>query len=342
VLKSLVRISGLTAAVAIALVALFYGVVLNGFGLFESGQTHHAGTSASESGAPAETAKVPLHPDKALTLPSSPEPAAPVAQPEQTAALPPASADPEPAPDPEPSPQRTARDVTPPNVLNRPTSRFGDRPKVETPKEEEPDPTTLYHRVVVHEPGRYASGKTTIRLTGIAAISADKTCKDETGDAWPCGRVATAALRRLIRNRALDCVTVPESGGEIVTTCRVGTQDVAEWLVQRGWAETSGDTYAEAAEIARAQKLGIYRGDWDAETSQSTGAVSLTAFSAPTVESDPFGSLPPSSGVSDGPLPDGAGFSPQSPSTGGLGSQGAVQGTADQVPGLVDPVQGNE
>jgi endonuclease YncB( thermonuclease family) len=308
------RILSLTAVGALLLVALLYGVVLNGFGLFGPGYPPGNTTAIAPNKAPKEIAATPVDPVEIAKTPLAPKTdrADRIEQPE-TAVVEPA---------PEPEPMRAARDVTPPNVLRRATSTYKD-PRLEpaVAEEEEPDPVRRYHRVVVRDARTLEAGDVIIRFAGIAAIAADRTCTDAAGTEWPCGRIAAGALRMLIRHRAIDCAVVSQAEGEITATCSAGLEDINGWLVEQGWAEVSAGTdYAEEADAARAEKRGIYLAEWKPKGQGGSGATSsLTAFTAPTLPQDAF------SGTPSVAVP-----------------QGPVEGPPDQGAGLVDPVQGNE
>ncbi len=309
------RIILLTAFGGAALVALLYGIVLNGFGLFgPAGDTtvlspnappKEIGTRTDPgvTGARAPAAKAAEPPSETAATPTG--------APGSTGAAGPAAA---PEPPEAASAPRTARNVTPPNVLSRPTSPYR-QPIVEAePEEPDEPPTRRYHRIVVEDAGTLRSGDATIRLAGIAPVPGDKTCTDAAGHDWPCGRIAAGALRMLIRNRAIDCSVVEKTSDGIAATCSVGLQDLNGWLVEQGWAEDAGGGYGTQAEAARAAKRGIHLAEWKDKTAGESAAQSLSPFTAPTVQSDPFSPL----------------------------AQGAVESPADQGTGLVDAVQGDE
>ena len=55
--------------------------------------------------------------------------------------------------------------------------------------------------------------------------------------------------------------TVPPEGGRdrIAAECRIGKQDVGQWLVENGWARAAkGGPYVEAGDKARTAKKGIF------------------------------------------------------------------------------------
>ena len=86
----------------------------------------------------------------------------------------------------------------------------------------------------------------------------DRSCGDG-ADAWPCGRLARAALRSFIHGRAIEC-EIPAGADAIPNParCLVGGDDISEWLVAQGWAKRGGGDYAEAEKTAKDGKLGLF------------------------------------------------------------------------------------
>lgn len=282
---------------AIVVAALLYGVVLNGFGLF--GETSSAvQMSASEKSAPAETSAVPKSnkpgtQTSAVAAGQSDKPdATGNSNHVPTESGPSDSAHSQSVPV---ETARVARDVTPPNVLSRPTSRYVDPAIIQAnkPEDSEQPKVRRYHRVIVRDARALESGDVTIRLAGVSPITADKICTDEKGHSWPCGRAATAALRMLIRQRAVDCTVVQELPDGILGTCSMGLQDINGWLVEQGWAEAdpaNGDAadYADEADSARNEKRGIYLAEWTPNGTGGTGSVPQQAFTAPAIPAEPY------------------------------------------------------
>jgi endonuclease YncB( thermonuclease family) len=204
-----------------------------------------------------------------------PPPAAPIAEPEISAIAP---------PDPAASigfelrpgagqviPERGAqaiRDVTPDNMTAAPRTT-GTLSRVEPPP---PAPSKegtqrLFNPIVVAA-GTIKVRDREIHLAGVTAPEFEKSCgKDAT--AWPCGRLARAALRSFIRGRAIEC-QIPAGANKIPdpATCVVGGDDISEWLVAQGWAKRSGDAFEEAENKAREAKIGLWsEGRPDAQAS---------------------------------------------------------------------------
>ncbi|MBZ8133874.1 thermonuclease family protein [Afifella sp. IM 167] len=126
-------------------------------------------------------------------------------------------------------------------------------PEPEAPKEAR---TEKLFRPVAVSAGRLKAREAEVALAGIDAPAPEATCGD---DNWPCGQMARAALRRLIRARAVDCV-VPAGERKLpaATECRLGETELGEWLVRRGWARAAAERYRKAEDDARQEKLGIW------------------------------------------------------------------------------------
>jgi endonuclease YncB( thermonuclease family) len=132
-----------------------------------------------------------------------------------------------------------------------------------------PRETKRYFKVKVLDAGTLEAGPPTeavvIRLEGIDTYEADETCKTKSGDTWPCGAKARAALTLFIRSRAVTC-TVPQgaASNNLAARCSVMDQDLSTWLVRRGWAMPQGNSEAELAkalDAAKTEKLGLWQAD---------------------------------------------------------------------------------
>jgi endonuclease YncB( thermonuclease family) len=152
------------------------------------------------------------------------------------------------------------RNVTPPDMTAAPVIT-GPLTRVETGAdaagEAGADVERLFNPIVVAA-GTIKAGGRDIALADIEAPAFDERCGDGES-AWPCGRMARAALRRFVRGRAIEC-DVPAGAGDVPesTTCRVGGEDLAQWLVAQGWAKRGGDRYGQEEEAAREAKLGLW------------------------------------------------------------------------------------
>jgi len=118
----------------------------------------------------------------------------------------------------------------------------------------------LFNPIVVSA-GIIKAGDRRIRLAGIGAPDFAARC-GEGAAAWPCGRMARAALRRFIRGRAIECeAPTDQEAAPGAARCAVGGEDISRWLVAHGWARGEGEPLAEAERTARKEKLGLWGGN---------------------------------------------------------------------------------
>jgi endonuclease YncB( thermonuclease family) len=144
------------------------------------------------------------------------------------------------APKLEPETVAAIRNVTPENFTAAPPVS-GPLVRVEPPKPENPAQPARRERLfnpVVVSAGAIKVGDDEIRLAGIAVTEPDKSC-GEGASAWPCGRLARAALRSFIRGRAIEC-EIPAGADEVPSPARC--------LV----------AYDDDAKAARDEKLGLF------------------------------------------------------------------------------------
>lgn len=114
-----------------------------------------------------------------------------------------------------------------------------------------------------------------VRLEGIDAPETDQTCR-RAGERYPCGAVATRALRSRIEAGIVMCrISGQDTEGRLVGFCRLADQtDLGEWLVLRGHAlayRRYSTQYVIQEDHARQQRAGLWAGefvapwDWRAE-----------------------------------------------------------------------------
>ena len=144
-----------------------------------------------------------------------------------------------------------------------------------------------FFRVIVTESGRLRADTTTIRLVGISGPERGRTCRHASGETWPCGVRAAAALSSLIRMRAVDCEIRERIGDEVVGVCRVGNTDLSAWLLRHGWAEANAQTeqgYVDALRSARRERVGLWTEELPQNSSSApvTGDVQLHRLRVPT------------------------------------------------------------
>lgn len=140
-------------------------------------------------------------------------------------------------------------------------------PKLQKPEGPKlpPVPVSLQHPHI-ERPGYLQTGGVVVRLAGIVSLDLEQTC-DTIGRFRPCGRQARTALRNFIRSRTTICIIPREPRKEAVEAqCTVGGKDVAEWLVEQGWAVADeGSDYEEAMKTARDNQRGLWRDGADAK-----------------------------------------------------------------------------
>ena len=122
----------------------------------------------------------------------------------------------------------------------------------------------------VSGPARVVDGDTLevrgmrVRLHGIDAPESKQRCRSAQRT-WRCGHEATRALARRIGSRTVACEERDQDRyGRIVAVCRVGGEDVNAWMVAEGWAfayRRYSTQYVAEETVARAAKLGMWRGD---------------------------------------------------------------------------------
>ena len=109
----------------------------------------------------------------------------------------------------------------------------------------------------------------TIRLAGIDAPEYRQTCTAADGSDWPCGRAARSALEALIVQGRVTCevVTTDQYRRTIARCATASVADIGQALVQGGMATSPAmrgtAAYAEAEEIARDAKRGIWQGEFE-------------------------------------------------------------------------------
>lgn len=104
-----------------------------------------------------------------------------------------------------------------------------------------------------------------IHLDHIKPPSADLECTTASGVAWPCGRRARTAMRRLVRRRTIECldeeIEQTDDGEVRIAVCTVGGLDMSRWLVEQGWAvptDDAPDDYRTAHLTAQNLQRGLF------------------------------------------------------------------------------------
>ncbi len=113
---------------------------------------------------------------------------------------------------------------------------------------------------VANAAGEIESKGHSVELSGIDVVKPDETCTDDAGKEWACGLRARTAFRAFLRGRAVTCDAPEGSGtGPVRTQCRIGKEDIGQWLVENGWARAAaGGPYADAGKTASEAKKGVF------------------------------------------------------------------------------------
>ena len=151
----------------------------------------------------------------------------------------------------------TVRDVTPDYMTAGPKVT-GTLARVVPPVEPSKARTERFFNAIVVSAGMIKVLGQEIHLAGIAAPEFDARC-GEGPASWPCGRMARAALRGLLRGRAVEC-EIPAGADALPdpANCLVGGENISEWLVAQGWAKRSGNLYEDSERTAREAKAGLW------------------------------------------------------------------------------------
>lgn len=122
----------------------------------------------------------------------------------------------------------------------------------------EDQPYLLFQPFVENAGTLIAEGRT-ITLKHVVAVNAGQMCDTADGGQWPCGMKSRTALRALVRGRAISCLLPDQQKTAVETECRIGKENLGEWLVEQGWAAPKPGSDLES--LGRAAKLmgrGIY------------------------------------------------------------------------------------
>ncbi|UXN61260.1 thermonuclease family protein [Phyllobacterium zundukense] len=168
--------------------------------------------------------------------------------------------------------------VAPSGTDNAPLERVEPRPPLSTRQELLPAPPTapapappptpvdntakpvLLYRPIATAAGTIEAAGYRIALDGIEIVQPEETCNVDGGSAWPCGMAARTAFRNWLRSRAVECNVPGQPPDDVIATqCRLGNADIAEWLVQNGWARAKdGTQMADRMKKAEEARLGIF------------------------------------------------------------------------------------
>ena len=108
----------------------------------------------------------------------------------------------------------------------------------------------------------------TVRLQGIDAPESGQSCRNGQGRPYPCGSIATAALKLMLAAGGVRCDLQPNTGryGRKIGVCYAsdGT-DINGWMVRQGFAvayRNYSKRYIDAEEAAKKAKIGLWHGEF--------------------------------------------------------------------------------
>lgn len=117
--------------------------------------------------------------------------------------------------------------------------------------------------VRVDPDGTLRSGANRIVLSGIQLPERRRLCATQEGARWPCGSMALAALRNLVGRESEVACEITE--GVTSGICFVGNTDIAEWMLENGWAEL-GEMPSPKQKRAHETARNAFVGMWSRET----------------------------------------------------------------------------
>jgi endonuclease YncB( thermonuclease family) len=140
-------------------------------------------------------------------------------------------------------------------------------------------------RPVAESAGVLGFAERRLQLVGVTPTPVDKTCADAGGKQWPCGVLAKTNFRLFLRLRTVSCdLDSAEWTGTATAACKIGGQDLSQWLIENGWAEAAeGSAFAEAGAKAKEEKSGIY-----GEDPRKGGAMTIPELPSAEETTDPL------------------------------------------------------
>ena len=108
-----------------------------------------------------------------------------------------------------------------------------------------------------------AVGAERLRLEGVDAPEIRQVCQDGSGEDWPCGEEARAALERLVSAASAVCSgSSRDRYDRLLVRCRDGALDINAQMVRTGLAIASGG-YGSEEEEAREGSHGLWAGSFE-------------------------------------------------------------------------------
>ena len=150
-------------------------------------------------------------------------------------------------------------------------------------------------RAAAVDGGHIALAGKTYTLYGIDAPALDGECAEWQGTkqiSYACGQHARAYLASIAAARDFVCVKA-DGQGDNQLTCYADGRDVAEAMVQSGWAVACdyASRYVQQATTARTARVGLWAGNF-----RTMGSCPVTVLPANTADTTvPSDNLPPAS-----------------------------------------------
>lgn len=134
----------------------------------------------------------------------------------------------------------------------------------------------LAGRATVIDGSTLAINGASVKLFGIVTPASDATCWDAHEAPYACGRQVSTELTTHIGAQALICDR-RERGDDRVAkaTCRVGDEDLGDWMITRGYAVPAGDapvSYRQASDRAWGRRAGLWGGVFEYPTDWAQAA----------------------------------------------------------------------
>lgn len=108
----------------------------------------------------------------------------------------------------------------------------------------------------------FKMGGREVRMVGIDAPEGRQQCQKQ-GRAWPCGHVATEALRQMIGGRMVTCtIEGRDKHRRLLATCSAGGRNLNQAMVARGHAVAFGRRYRGEERAAKSAKRGLWAGEF--------------------------------------------------------------------------------
>ena len=104
-------------------------------------------------------------------------------------------------------------------------------------------------------------GKIRIRLIDIDAPEFYQKCYDENNNSYECGKMALNALEKLINNKVVcKAEAVDKYKRKLMECFDESNNSINQQMVLNGWAVSYGEKFINEENIAKKQKLGIWKG----------------------------------------------------------------------------------